>query len=72
LVERIDSAFTEALAELDRSLQLGNSLAGVIRLLAHMQNQQRKMVETTQIEPESTATDLPTDGASLSSDFEMF
>jgi DNA-binding response OmpR family regulator len=72
LVERIDSAFTEALAELDRSLQLGNSLAGVVRLLAHMQNQQRKMVETTQIEPESTATDLPTDGASLSSDFEMF
>lgn len=70
LMSRIDRAFTEALAELDRSLMVSNSLTSVVRLLTHLQVQHQKMVDATNIEVE--AADLPNDGEVLSGDFELF
>lgn len=70
LVSRIDRAFTEALAELDRSLMVSNSLTSVVRLLTHLKSQHQKMVDATRIEVE--AADLPNDGETLSDDFELF
>lgn len=70
LVSRIDRSFTDALAELDRSLKLSDSLTGVVRLLTHLQGQHQKMVDATHIEV--TAADLLNDGETLSDDFELF
>ncbi len=72
LINRIDRAFSDAVAELERSLMLGNSLAGVIRLLTHLQEQHMQLVQTTKTESEYVIKDLPKDGETLSSDFEMF
>ena len=72
LVERIDRAFTEALAELDRSNMLGQSLTGVVRLLAHLQGQQQKMVQSTMVDTTAATSALPNDGDTLAGDFEFF
>lgn len=72
LVSRIDHAFTEALAELDRSLLLGASLETVVRLLVHLKDQHQKMVEATQTSTEHAVLDLPNDGEVLSGDVELF
>lgn len=71
LVGRIDQSFQEVLVELDSKVHLGNSLAGVVRLLQYIQSQHEKMVEGTSEKPESAA-DLPNDGELLSTDVEFF
>ena len=72
LVARIDRAFTDALAELDRSLLLGNSLESVVRLLVHLKDQHQKMVDATDVKAEGAILDLPNDGEVLSGDVELF
>ncbi len=72
LMGRIDRAFTDALAELDRGLNLSSSLAGVVRLLSHLRDQHQKMVDATSIKAENSALDLPNDGEVLSGDVELF
>jgi DNA-binding response OmpR family regulator len=72
LVTRIDSAFQNALEELNRTLLLGNSLSSVVRLLTHLQEQHDKIIQSTLVEPEQADSYLPNDGAVLSSDVELF
>lgn len=45
IVERVDTAFTDAIACLDEGKDLKKSLTGIIRLLSHLIAQQKKIVE---------------------------
>lgn len=73
IVEKISATFNETLAQMQKGLQVSDSLQGVVRLLEHLAIQQQRLIELNFAEVEqSPAASLPNDGEVYSSDVELF
>jgi hypothetical protein len=73
IIEKITATFNETIAQMQKGLQVSDSLQGVVRLLEHLAIQQQRLIELNFAEvDQSPAASLPNDGEVYSSDVEFF
>jgi len=72
IVNLVETAFNQTLSHIEKSVAVGSSLTTIVRLLTHLANQQRAMVEKSFEDTVEQVSNHPNDGETYSCDVELF